>query len=110
VIWQPDTVVDVVDDELGVEGPMYVESVKFRRTPHTETELHLMRIEDLEFAEEAPDAKKKPKLVARPGVVPQFGPIVLRATSPDGSRVEIWQKNPQGDFDKTDISTPKIFR
>lgn len=69
VVWQPDTTVEVVDDELGVHGVMYVESVAFSRTPDTLTELHLLRIDDLVFAEEAPEVmKKRPKLQVRRGV------------------------------------------
>lgn len=64
-IWQPDTVVEVVDDELGVEGPMYVESVTFSRTPETTTEIKLLRIEDLIFAEEDVTAQKAGR---RPGL------------------------------------------
>lgn len=45
-VWAPDTVVDVQDDELGLYGPYYVESVTFRRPPTTTT-LVLQRPEDL---------------------------------------------------------------
>jgi len=48
-VWAPDTVVDVQDDEFGISGPHYVETVTFRRGPETTTELQLMRIEDLVF-------------------------------------------------------------
>src|SRR5512138_665875 len=65
-VWQPDTVVHVVDDELGIDGPMYVESCVYRRVPHTTTEINLMRIEDLVFAEE--DFDSPPKLAKKPGV------------------------------------------
>jgi len=51
-IWAPDTVVEVIDDELGIEGHLYIESIKRTRTPHTITEIRLMRCEDLLFAEE----------------------------------------------------------
>lgn len=63
VIWQPDTVVWVHDDALGLEGPMYVEGVTYRRNPQTTTELRLMRIEDLLFAEDP-----EPSLAPRKGV------------------------------------------
>jgi prophage tail gpP-like protein len=46
----PDTVVLVEDDEYGINDVYYVETVTRRRSPQTETELRLMRIEDLIFA------------------------------------------------------------
>lgn len=52
-VWTPDTVVYVQDDEFGIEGPWYVEQVGFRRQPQTTTELTLLRIQDLVFAEDA---------------------------------------------------------
>lgn len=52
-VWTPDTVVYVQDDELGIEGPWYVEQVAFKRDPKTTTELTLLRIQDLVFAEDA---------------------------------------------------------
>lgn len=48
VVWAPDTIVDVQDDELGLSGPFWVESVTFKRPP-TETTLVLMRPQDLLF-------------------------------------------------------------
>ena len=52
-VWTPDTVVYVQDDEFDIEGPWYVEQVGFRRQPQTTTELTLLRIQDLIFAEDA---------------------------------------------------------
>jgi prophage tail gpP-like protein len=46
----PDTVAEVVDDELGIRGAWYVESVTFSRPPTT-TEIVLMRPKDLIFGE-----------------------------------------------------------
>jgi hypothetical protein len=45
----PDTVVAVVDEHLGLEGNFYVESVTRRRSPETTTTVRLMRVEDLIF-------------------------------------------------------------
>lgn len=45
----PDTVVDVQDEELGISGPYYVETVIRRRSPETTTTVRLMRPEDLVF-------------------------------------------------------------
>lgn len=53
-VWTPDTVVYLQDDEFGIEGPWYVEQVAFHRNPHTTTELTLLRIQDLVFAEDPP--------------------------------------------------------
>lgn len=53
-VWTPDTVVYLQDDEFGVEGPWYVEQVAFHRNPATTTELTLLRIQDLVFADDPP--------------------------------------------------------
>lgn len=50
-VWAVDTVVEVDDQELGIKGNFYVETVRFTRSPHTTTQLTLMRPEDLVFAE-----------------------------------------------------------
>lgn len=48
-VWSPDTIVQVVDDELGLSGPYYVEQCVYRRNPQTTTELTLQRPSDLVF-------------------------------------------------------------
>jgi prophage tail gpP-like protein len=52
-VWAPDTVVRVLDDEHAIAGDFWIEGVTFRgSTSHgTETELTLMRPEDLVFGE-----------------------------------------------------------
>lgn len=45
----PDTVVTVDDQELGIQGNFYVESVTRRRSPETTATLELMRPDDLVF-------------------------------------------------------------
>jgi hypothetical protein len=45
----PDTVVAIDDDEIGIHGNYYVESVERRRNPQTETEIRFMRTTDLIF-------------------------------------------------------------
>lgn len=50
--WAVDTVIDVDDRELGIQRRFYLEQVKFSRAP-VQTELTLMREEDLVFAEDA---------------------------------------------------------
>lgn len=86
-IWAPDTVVHVVDDELGIDGPMYVESCVYKRSPQTTTELNLMRIEDLVFAEE--DVDNPPKLARKKGVAN------VRVGKTEAFRVEAqWQVSP----------------
>lgn len=88
-IWQPDTVIEVIDDDLGIEGPMYIESVEYRRAPQTTTTLNLLRVEDLIFAEEdvtAQKAGKRKGLKVRKGV-----------TTVEHIRSEthvIWKKDP----------------
>lgn len=45
----PDTVVEVQDLELGIDGPFYIETVARQREPATLTTIRLMRPEDLVF-------------------------------------------------------------
>jgi prophage tail gpP-like protein len=45
----PDTIVSVHDEELGIDGPFYIETVVRSRTPATTTTIRLMRPEDLVF-------------------------------------------------------------
>ncbi len=49
VVWAVDTVVEVDDYDLGVQGAFWVESVDFSRGPQTDTTITLMRPEDLVF-------------------------------------------------------------
>lgn len=49
--WAVDTVVEVDDRELEIKGNFYLESVTFRRAPHTTTELVLMVPSHLVFAD-----------------------------------------------------------
>lgn len=52
-VWAPDTCVDVQDDEFGLKGTYWIESVVHKRGPETTTEITLMRPDDLIFASEA---------------------------------------------------------
>jgi prophage tail gpP-like protein len=45
----PDTIVAVHDEELGLDGPYYIETVVRSRNPATTTTIRLMRPEDLVF-------------------------------------------------------------
>ena len=53
VIWIPDTLVDVDDEELGIKGPHYIEGVSHQGQPGMTTTIKLMRLQDLVFGEEA---------------------------------------------------------
>lgn len=48
-IWTPDTLVDVVDDEFGINSTFWIEAVDFQRQPQTQTTIHLMRTFDIVF-------------------------------------------------------------
>jgi len=63
----PDTVVDVLDDDLGIYGPMYVEDVTLNgRGSVTSTTIETLRIEDVFFLNEvAPKPVLKNTGVAR---------------------------------------------
>lgn len=52
VVWAVDTVVEVDDQEIGLSGTFWVESVEFSRGPETKTVITLMRPEDLVFGGE----------------------------------------------------------
>lgn len=65
-IWGPNLVARVSDDEVPIEGSLYVESVRYSRKPDTTTTITLMRPEDLIFAKpelvnRAPKLKRHPK-------------------------------------------------
>lgn len=65
-IYSFDTMCKVKDDELGIEGDLYVESVSYSRKPETTTTITLMRPEDMLFAKpemlnRAPKLRKHPK-------------------------------------------------
>ena len=49
-VWGPDTMVDVQDDELGISGLHWIDTVTFRRKPETSTTVKLLRPRDLLFA------------------------------------------------------------
>lgn len=53
-IWSPNTVVEVDDRELGIQGNFWIERVSMRGGPETTTTLRLMRPGDCFFALEAP--------------------------------------------------------
>lgn len=55
-VWASDTTVEVEDEELGLSGTFWIESVRFARDPRTTTTLVLMRPEDVIFGEEVPEA------------------------------------------------------
>lgn len=47
----PDSVIEVNDEEIGVHGNFYVETVEHASRPHAETSITLMRPEDVVFGE-----------------------------------------------------------
>jgi prophage tail gpP-like protein len=57
-VWGPDTASQVDDQELGIVGPHYIESVTFRGFPRTAS-VELIRPEDLLYlAEKSPEQKR----------------------------------------------------
>ncbi len=57
VVWAPDTVVEVDDDELDLRGSFWVESVRRARSPQSRTDLTLMRLEDVVYGAD-PDGEE----------------------------------------------------
>lgn len=51
IVWAPDTIVEVHDDEYGIEGTFWVDSVEHRRGPQTTTTVHLINTTDLVFGD-----------------------------------------------------------
>jgi prophage tail gpP-like protein len=54
-VWTPDTMVEVDDEELNIKGLFYVEACTHIRNPDSQTTVHLMRPQDLIFAD--PDSE-----------------------------------------------------
>lgn len=53
-IWSPDTVVDVVDEEIGISGQYYIENVRHTRNANgTHTTIKLLEPDSLIFGEES---------------------------------------------------------
>lgn len=48
-IWTPDTLVEVVDEEFGINSTFWIEAVDFQRSPQSQTTIHLMRTFDIVF-------------------------------------------------------------
>lgn len=47
VLWSPDTVVQIEDEDIGISGPHYLESVMFSAQPQANTTLRFMRPDDV---------------------------------------------------------------
>jgi prophage tail gpP-like protein len=91
-IWGPDTTAQVQDDELGIEGDHYIESVTFAMNPQKTTKIELIRPEDLLYlAEMNPEAKKKAS-------------GALSATKDASSKKEAAQQDPAAEPNDGDIS------
>ncbi len=65
-VWVPNTTCRVIDDEIPIDGTLYIESVQYSRKPETTTTITLMRPEDLVFALESDEKKKPPGLLRQP--------------------------------------------
>lgn len=74
-VWAPDTMVEVEDEEFGISGVFWVESVTFRRPPSTTT-LVLMRPSDLVFGGDEDGGGGGGAVAVHP----------LKGTSPDSLR------------------------
>ena len=85
LVWQPDTVVQVFDEDLGIDEPYYLDSCSYSRGPKSMTRLNLMRCEDLLFGEE--DLETPPP-VRKAGL-----PKVVRMGKTEVFRPK-WTKNP----------------
>lgn len=67
LVVQHDTVVHLIDEDLGIDGPMYIADVQYSRLPKSSAVLELMRCEDLLFGEE--DLLTPPRTVSKKGAV-----------------------------------------
>ncbi len=85
LVVQPDTIVHVIDEDRGIDGPMYIADVKYGRQPQSSARISIMRPQDLVFGEE--DLLNPP-----PGPVKKKGIIT---TIPETVfHKDLWQKNP----------------
>src|ERR1041384_2413638 len=67
LVAQPETVVHVVDEDRGIDGPMYVADCKYSKQPQATKVLEVMRGEDLIYGEE--DLLTPPRTVSQKGLV-----------------------------------------
>lgn len=74
VVWAPDTLVEVNDEEIGLQGVYWIESVRFHRSmaKGTETTLRLLPPESLLFGMDAPSMSPDKKTEAS-AVQPPIG-------------------------------------
>ena len=89
VLFLPDTVFDVNDEELGLEGPLWIESVEYSGTPtSTTTVIRAMRPADLVFIDPSTMLKPvKSKGKKTPSLATWGYPYVAEG----GSRVGLWR-------------------
>ena len=57
---------EVFDEEFGLEGEYWIESVEFSRSPQTKTKLTLMRPQDLLFDTQLPAGAKRSRIRKSP--------------------------------------------
>lgn len=67
LVVQPDTIAHVIDDDRGIDGPMYIADCKYSNQPEGKTVLEVMRCEDLLYGEE--DLLTPPRTVSKKGLV-----------------------------------------
>ncbi|HEY1692244.1 MAG TPA: hypothetical protein VGG39_08780 [Polyangiaceae bacterium] len=73
-----DTTIDIDDELLGIKGTFYIESVRRTRTPQTQTQIRLMRPNDLVFGDVS--APKTTGVVAPASTTTEGGATVVTYT------------------------------
>jgi prophage tail gpP-like protein len=85
LVVMPDTVAHIVDEERGIDGPMYIDDVKFSRLPQSGAVISVLRPKDLLFGDEDLLAPP-PTPVKKKGIVTTIPETVFHK--------DLWQKNP----------------
>jgi prophage tail gpP-like protein len=103
LVVQPETVIHIVDEERGIDGPMYIDDVKYSRQPMSRARISVMRPEDLLFGDEdllaSPPVQKNG--LVRIGRTEVFHPVWIKDPNWGGLPVRAWQ-SADGKILKTD--------
>jgi prophage tail gpP-like protein len=78
-VWGPDTAAKVIDEELGIEGPRYIESVTYSCNDKSLTRLELIRPEDLLYLADEDQSAKTKKADAYKAALAKKTPVAAAA-------------------------------
>jgi prophage tail gpP-like protein len=94
-IWGPDNAALVADDELGIEGPHYIESVTFSKKPEMTSRIELIRPEDLLYIAEEDQSTKSKKSAAFAKATTKKTPVADETTVKETDWTQwTWKEDP----------------